>query len=86
MTCGPAPCWPTASPTPAATATHRSFGPTTTAPIDIYLGPEPPAGFEGNWIRTLPGTGWFPLLRLYGPTETWFDQSWKPSDLEPIDT
>ena len=53
--------------------------------IDIYFGPEPPAGFEGNWIRTLPDTGWFPLLRLYGPTEAWFDQSWKPGDLEPID-
>ena len=53
--------------------------------IDIYIGPEPPAGFEANWIRTLPGTGWFPLLRLYGPTEPWFDQSWKPGDLEPID-
>jgi hypothetical protein len=53
--------------------------------IDIHLGPEPPAGLEANWIRTPPDTGWFPLLRLYGPTEAWFDQSWKPGDLEPLD-
>ena len=46
--------------------------------IDIYIGPEPPEGYEDNWIRTLPDTGWFPLLRLYGPTEAWFDHSWKP--------
>ena len=53
--------------------------------IDLYLGPRAPAGFEANWIRTLPGTGWFPILRLYGPTEPWFDQTWTPGDLEPVD-
>ena len=53
--------------------------------IDLYLGPEPPAGFEANWIRTLPGTGWFPILRLYGPLAPWFDQTWTPGDLEPVD-
>ena len=24
--------------------------------IDIYIGPEPPPGYENNWIRTVPGT------------------------------
>jgi hypothetical protein len=54
--------------------------------IDLYLGPQPPIGLENNWIRTLPGTGWFPVFRLYGPTEPWLEKRWKPGDLEPIDT
>ena len=37
--------------------------------IDIYIGPEPPPGYENNWIRTVPGTNWFPMLRLYDRLE-----------------
>ncbi len=51
--------------------------------VDIYFGPEPPAGYENNWIETVPGKGWFTLLRLYGPLEAWFDQTWRPGDIEP---
>ena len=51
--------------------------------IDIYIGPEPPNGLEANWIRTLPDTGWFPILRLYGPLAPWIDGTWKPGDLQP---
>ena len=49
---------------------------------DVYFGPEPPAGKEANWIQTLPGKGWFVALRLYGPLEPWFDQSWRPGEIE----
>jgi hypothetical protein len=52
--------------------------------VDIYFGPEPPVGYENNWIQTVPGKGWFTLLRLYGPLEAWFDQTWRPSDIEPV--
>ena len=24
-------------------------------PVDLYFGPEPPKGFEQNWIKTKPG-------------------------------
>jgi hypothetical protein len=50
--------------------------------VDIYFGPKPPKGFENNWIQTIPGKGWFPLFRFYGPTEPFFDKSWKLSDIE----
>lgn len=50
--------------------------------VDLYFGPEPPAAGEGNWIRTLPGKGWFTILRLYGPLEGYMDGSWKPGDIE----
>ena len=52
--------------------------------VDIYIGPEPPEGKEGNWIRTLPDIGWFPMIRLYGPLEPWIDKTWKPDDLTSV--
>ena len=51
----------------------------------ITFSPEPPPTGQRNWIRTIPGKGWFSLLRLYGPLEAWFDQTWRPGDFEPID-
>ena len=54
--------------------------------VDIFFGPEPPAGYENNWIETVPGKGWFILLRLYGPLEAWFDHTWRPSDIEPVNS
>jgi hypothetical protein len=51
--------------------------------VELYLGPTAPAGKERNWMRTVPGKGYFAILRLYGPTEAAIDKSWKPSDIEP---
>ena len=52
--------------------------------VDVYFGPEPPAGHEGNWIQTIPGKGWFTFLRLYGPLEPWFDKTWRPGEIELV--
>jgi hypothetical protein len=52
--------------------------------VDIWFGPTAPEGYERNWIETVPGKGWFVLLRLYGPLEAWFDNSWRPSDIERV--
>ncbi len=51
--------------------------------IELFFGPEPPVGNEGNWIRTVPGKGWFTILRIYGPIDGYFDRSWKPTDIVP---
>jgi hypothetical protein len=51
---------------------------------DLYLGPETPAGKEGNWLATVPGKGYFVILRLYGPTAAAIDKSWKPGDIEKV--
>jgi len=48
---------------------------------DVYFGPKAPAGMEGNWIQTIPGKGWFMILRLYGPLEPWFNQTWRPGNI-----
>jgi hypothetical protein len=53
--------------------------------VDLYFGPEALAGHEANWIQTVPGKGWWVLLRLYGPLDPWFDKTWRPGEFEPID-
>jgi hypothetical protein len=52
--------------------------------VDLYFGPNPPKGWEKNWTQTVSGKGWFAILRLYGPLETWFDKSWRPGDFELV--
>lgn len=52
--------------------------------VDIYFGPQAPAGKEKNWIKTVNGKGWFALLRFYGPLQPFFDKTWKPGDIEAV--
>jgi hypothetical protein len=49
--------------------------------VDIYFGPQAPKGKQKNWIKTVPGKGWFLYLRFYSPTEAFFNQTWKPDDI-----
>jgi len=53
--------------------------------VDVWFGPKSPHGKEANWIQTIPGKGWFVMLRLYGPLEPWFDKTWQPGEIELID-
>jgi hypothetical protein len=39
---------------------------------------------ESNWVQTIPGKGWFMILRLYGPLEPWFNKTWRPGDRTPV--
>ena len=51
----------------------------------IYFGPTQPDGVKrGNWIQTMPGKGWFTLLRLYSPLEPFFTKKWRPSEIELV--
>ncbi len=51
----------------------------------VYFGPKQPDGVKrGNWIQTMPGKGWFVILRLYSPLEPFFDKSWRPSEIEVV--
>jgi hypothetical protein len=49
---------------------------------DLYFGPEAPKGKEKNWLKTVPGKGYFVIFRLYSPTKAFFDQTWRPGDIE----
>ena len=51
---------------------------------DIYYGPEAPTDKNANWIKTVPGKGWINTIRLYSPTQAFFDQTWKPDDIEKV--
>jgi hypothetical protein len=51
--------------------------------VDIYFGPKPP-GEGKNWLATLPEGGFFVLVRLYGPGQPFFDQTWKPDDVMKV--
>ena len=65
-------------PSPAAIA--NADGSTT-----VYFGPTKPADAkEGTWIQTTPGKGFFVILRLYSPLESFFDRSWRPSEVELV--
>jgi hypothetical protein len=48
---------------------------------DIYFAPKPPKGFENNWLETVPGKGWFVVLRIYGPLEPWIEKTWRPGEI-----
>ena len=49
--------------------------------VDIMFGPNEPEE-KVNWIKTVPGHGWFPIFRFYGPGEAYFDKTWKLPDIE----
>jgi hypothetical protein len=51
--------------------------------IDIYFGPEAPAGKESNWVPTKPGRQFELMFRLYGPTKALFDKTWTLPDVSP---
>ena len=51
---------------------------------DIFFGPEAPAGYEKNWLQTIPGKSWFTALRMYGPLEPWLNRSWRPSEVVQV--
>jgi len=65
-------------PSPAAEA--NADGSTT-----IYFSPKQPQGVaDGNWIQTDPKKGWFTMLRLYSPLRSFFDKTWRPSEIELV--
>jgi hypothetical protein len=54
--------------------------------MTVYIGPKQPDGVKrGNWIQTMPGKGWFTILRLYSPLEPFFTKEWRPSEIELVE-
>jgi hypothetical protein len=65
-------------PTPAATS--KADGTTV-----VTFGPEQPSDSpDGNWIQTDEDKGFFVILRLYSPGQSYFDKSWRPSEIEAV--
>jgi hypothetical protein len=65
---------------PSPAAEPNADGSTT-----IYFGPKQPDGVKrGNWIQTMPDKGWFTILRLYSPLESFFTKEWRLSEIELV--
>ena len=52
--------------------------------VDVFFGPQAPAGKDANWIPTDPKRGFELMLRVYGPKKEFFDKVWKLSDVEKV--
>ena len=63
---------------------HDHPKPNADGSVDLYVSPTPPSGKEANWLKTVPGKGYFVILRLYSPTEAFLNLTWKPGDLEEM--
>ena len=51
---------------------------------DIWFAPKAPKGFENNWVQTIPGKGWFTVLRMFAPKQEWIDKTWRPGEIELV--
>jgi hypothetical protein len=52
--------------------------------VDLYFGPKEPKGKEPNWIQTNKGQSFFVYLRLYGPEQAYFDQTFPMNKVQKI--
>jgi len=53
--------------------------------VELYFGPKPPKkGSKKNWVKTVPGEGWFTYFRFYAPTQPYFDKTWQLPDIAEV--
>jgi hypothetical protein len=69
---------------PSVSSQNKNLKVNADGSVDVFFGPKAPAGWENNWVQTIPGQGWFMILRLYGPLDPWFDHTWRPGEIELI--
>lgn len=70
---------------PSVSSQNKNLQVNADGSVDVYFGPNAPAGKESNWVQTIPGKSWCTILRLYGPLEPWFDKTWKPEDIKAVE-
>ena len=75
----------TGQPFPSKNTTRDKLITNEDGSFDLYFGPKAPKGKGANWIQTVPGKGWLSLLRLYSPTEAWYDKTWRPGEIELVE-
>ena len=52
--------------------------------VDIYFGPQPEKGKEGNWLRTSPDRRFFLLARFYGPKPALYGDGFELNNIELV--
>ncbi len=68
----------------ALSSLYEKFQPNSDRSMDLYSGPAAPVGKEAQWIKTIPGKGWFDYFRIYHPQAPAFDGTWKLPDIELV--
>jgi hypothetical protein len=66
---------------PSIYSTRRNLAVNPDGSVDCWFGPKAPSGRENNWIQTIPGKGWYMILRLYEPLKSLYDNSWMPGEI-----
>ena len=52
----------------------------------VMLGPDAaPEGWASNYVRTLPGRGWFPYIRAYGAKKEFFDGTFQLPNIHRVE-
>ncbi len=74
----------TDQPFPTVGSQDRGFEKNADGSFDVFFGPTAPKGRKSNWLQTIPGKSWFPILRIYGPLKPWIDKTWRPSEIELV--
>lgn len=69
---------------PTLSSQNEKLKPAADGSYELWFGPKAPTGKEDSFMRTVPGKGWFAILRIYGPTKPWFDKSWRPGEFEAM--
>jgi hypothetical protein len=52
--------------------------------IDVYFGPNAPAGRQSNWVPTDPQRRFELMFRVYGPKKEFFERVWVLPDVEKV--
>jgi hypothetical protein len=66
----------------AAVSTYSDLVKNPDGSINVYFGPTAPHDHLANWIKTIPGQGFFAMFRLYGPEAPFYNKTWVLPDLE----
>jgi hypothetical protein len=74
----------TSKPYPTLGSQNKGLKKNADGSYDVYFGPKPPQGEGSNWLETIPGKSWFPILRMYGPLEPWIKKTWRPGEIELV--
>ncbi len=52
----------------------------------VMLGPDAaPEGWASNYVRTIPGRGWFPYIRAYGAEREFFDGTYQLPNIHRVE-
>jgi hypothetical protein len=62
-------------------ASNSNLKPNADGSSDIWFGPTAPRDANANWLKAVPGRGYFVGMRLYAPTEAFFAKQWKLDDI-----